>query len=70
MAAKSTPAMVGNGPQPRDSRPEHRHALYQPVNDYHYSWMFTGALTNASNQACFDGNIVIFENRPFGDLDR
>jgi Prokaryotic N-terminal methylation motif len=37
----------------------------QQVNDYHYSWIFTGQLTNASNQACFDGNIVIFENRPF-----
>ena len=39
---------------------------YQQMNDYHYSWMFTGVLTNASNQACFDGNIVVFENRPFG----
>ena len=35
-------------------------------NDFHYSWMFTGLLVNSSNQACFDGNIVIFENRPFG----
>ena len=39
---------------------------YQPVNDFHYSWMFTGQLTNSSNEACFDGNIVIFNNRPFG----
>ena len=38
----------------------------QQVNDFHYSWMFTGQLTNSSNEACFDGNIVIFNNRPFG----
>ena len=36
------------------------------ANDFHYSWMFTGTLVNSSNQACFDGNIVVFENRPFG----
>jgi hypothetical protein len=36
------------------------------ANDFHYSWIFTGALVNSSNLACFDGNIVVFENRPFG----
>ncbi len=28
--------------------------------------MFTGWLTNASNNAVLDGSIVVFENRPFG----
>jgi type II secretory pathway pseudopilin PulG len=34
--------------------------------DWRYTWMFTGQLTSATNASCFDGNIVIFENRPFG----
>ncbi len=34
--------------------------------DWRYSWMYTGNLNSAANLACFDGNIVIFENRPFG----
>jgi type II secretory pathway pseudopilin PulG len=33
---------------------------------WRYSWMFTGQLNSASNLSCFDGNIVIFENRQFG----
>ncbi|MGO9470584.1 MAG: prepilin-type N-terminal cleavage/methylation domain-containing protein [Isosphaeraceae bacterium] len=46
-----------------------------PTNDWRYSWIFTGLQTNVSpfqgpNQtslgATFEGNIVIFENRPFG----
>jgi type II secretory pathway pseudopilin PulG len=36
------------------------------MNDLRYSWMFTGQQTNSSNASCFDGNIVIFENRQFG----
>ncbi len=36
------------------------------VNDWRYSWMFTGQQTNGST---FEGNIVIFENRPFGITD-
>ncbi len=45
------------------------------TNDWHYSWMFTGAQTNTqinatlpstSIGATFDGNLVIWENRPFG----
>jgi hypothetical protein len=35
------------------------------INDWHYSWMFTGQQNNGSSGATFDGNIVIFENRPF-----
>jgi hypothetical protein len=38
---------------------------FQPANDFHYSWLFTGQLTNSSNLGCFDGNIVVCENRPF-----
>ncbi len=44
-----------------------------PTNDWRYSWIFTGLQTNVpavQNQtslgATFEGNIVIFENRPFG----
>jgi type II secretory pathway pseudopilin PulG len=36
-----------------------------PINDWHYSWMFTGQQNNSSSSSTFDGNIVIFENRPF-----
>ncbi|HKI20284.1 MAG TPA: hypothetical protein VKA15_20510 [Isosphaeraceae bacterium] len=43
------------------------------TNDWRYSWMFTGLQTNVppiQNQtslgATFEGNIVVFENRPFG----
>jgi type II secretory pathway pseudopilin PulG len=39
---------------------------YQPVLDWRYSWMFTGVQTSSANSACFDGNIVILENRSFG----
>jgi len=35
------------------------------VNDWHYSWMFTGYQVSSSGGAQFEGNIVIFENRPF-----
>ena len=37
-----------------------------PVNDWHYSWMFTGYQVSSSGGSTFEGNIVIFENRPFG----
>lgn len=37
-----------------------------PSLDWRYSWMYTGQLTSLANLANFDGNIVIFENRPFG----
>src|SRR5262249_49426952 len=33
--------------------------------DWRYSWMFTGYQTSPSNASTFEGNIVIFENRPF-----
>ena len=35
-------------------------------NDWHYSWMFTGYQVSGSGGSQFEGNIVIFENRPFG----
>ena len=63
---------VGNAPSPVvpdlsiSTDPTTGKHNYQPVSDWHYSWMLTGQLTNASNFACFDVNIVIFENRPFG----
>ncbi len=37
-----------------------------PAIDWHYSWMFTGFLVSAAGGATFEGNIVVFENRPFG----
>ncbi len=38
-----------------------------PSLDWRYSWMFTGQQTNTGNAWFFDGNIVIFENRPVRD---
>ena len=35
------------------------------INDWHYSWMFTGQQNNTGTSSTFEGNIVIFENRPF-----
>lgn len=35
-------------------------------NDWRFSWMFTGQQSDAGNGMGFDGDIVIFENRPFG----
>uniref|UniRef100_UPI0013EC2265 type IV pilus modification PilV family protein n=1 Tax=Paludisphaera rhizosphaerae TaxID=2711216 RepID=UPI0013EC2265 len=36
-----------------------------PVQDWRYSWMFTGKLSSASNGSTFEGDLVICENRPF-----
>ncbi|WP_337173832.1 hypothetical protein [Paludisphaera sp.] len=41
---------------------------FSMVNDWRYSWFFTGRLNSASNAATFDGDLVICENRPF-ELD-
>ena len=38
---------------------------YQPTNDWRFSWMITAQQNNSSNGAAFEGNIVVFENRPF-----
>ncbi len=35
------------------------------TNDWRFSWMVTAQQTNGSNGAAYEGNIVIFENRPF-----
>ena len=37
-----------------------------PVEDWNFSWSFTGQQSDALNTAVFDGNIVIWEKRPFG----
>jgi len=37
-----------------------------PTNDWRYTWMFTGQRASAFNDKVFTGNVVIFENRPFG----
>jgi hypothetical protein len=37
-----------------------------PSNDWRYSWMFTGYEVSSSGGSTFEGNIVVFENRPFG----
>ena len=33
--------------------------------DYSYTWLFTGKQTDVTNGTVFDGDIVIFHNRPF-----
>jgi type II secretory pathway pseudopilin PulG len=61
-AGKGTPG-VGTTPSP--VLPDLSISPWQTVTDWRYSWMFTGQLTNAANHSCFDGSLVIFENRPF-----
>ncbi len=36
------------------------------VNDWRYSWMFTGRLASQTSGSTFEGDLVVFENRPFG----
>ena len=36
-----------------------------PAADWTYTWMFTGQQSSVTNAANFDGDIVIFHNRPF-----
>lgn len=36
-----------------------------PVNEWRYSWLFTGRLSSSTNASTFDGDLVIYENRPF-----
>ncbi|WP_165249171.1 type IV pilus modification PilV family protein [Paludisphaera soli] len=38
------------------------------VNDWRFSWIFTGRLGSSSNAATFEGDLVIYENRAF-DLE-
>ena len=40
---------------------------YLPVEDWRYTWMFTGRQVSegSATGATFDGEIVVFENRPF-----
>jgi len=35
------------------------------TNDWRFSWMITAQQNNSANGAAFEGNIVVFENRPF-----
>lgn len=37
-----------------------------PTNDWRYTWMFTGQRSSAFNDKVYNGDLVIFENRPFG----
>lgn len=36
------------------------------TNDWRYTWMFVGQRADAFNDKVFTGDVVIFENRPFG----
>jgi type II secretory pathway pseudopilin PulG len=36
------------------------------VYDWTYTWMFTGQRSDVSDTTVYDGNIVVFHNRPFG----
>jgi hypothetical protein len=38
----------------------------QTLNDWRYTWMFTGARADVSNGSVFTGDVVVFENRQFG----
>lgn len=40
--------------------------LPTPQYDWKYTWMFTGQQSDCTSGAMFDGDIVIFENRPLG----
>jgi hypothetical protein len=73
------PPAVGNVPGAPVARPSPvvpdlnvASSLGSPTNDWRYSWMLTVQQTsvpiageNTSLGATFDGNVVIFENRPF-----
>jgi len=39
--------------------------LKLPVNDWRYTWMFTGQQSDVTDGTVFDGDVVIWENRPF-----
>ncbi len=36
------------------------------VFDWTYTWMFTGRRSDATNRTVYDGDVVVFHNRPFG----
>jgi hypothetical protein len=40
-------------------------ALNQMTFDWSFSWIFTGKKSDVSNGTMFDGDVVIFHNRPF-----
>ncbi|MDG3003327.1 type IV pilus modification PilV family protein [Paludisphaera mucosa] len=53
--------MIANGTPPAEL------ANYAALtNDWRYTWMFVGQQADAFNDRLFNGNVVIFENRPFG----
>ena len=66
--SKTSPSQPASSPVLPDLSICHGLANGNPTstNDWHYSWMFTGQQTMARPASTFDGNIVIFENRPFG----
>ena len=49
------PVNVGNGV-----------IIPQTLNDWQYSWMFTGRRTDINDLTVYTGDIVVFQNRPFG----
>jgi hypothetical protein len=38
----------------------------QPMNDWTYTWLFTGRQTDVTNGTNYEGDVVVFQNRPFG----
>lgn len=38
----------------------------QTSNDWQYSWMFTGRRTDLNDLTVYNGDLVLFQNRPFG----
>ena len=45
-------------------RPRHEQRCHRS-NDWRYTWMFTGRRSDATNGTAYEGDIVIFDNRPF-----
>jgi type II secretory pathway pseudopilin PulG len=63
------PDLVNNNPAFVDKDGNHDLAMSNGVsitNDWRYTCMFVGQQTDSYNGRMFDGDVVIFENRPFG----
>ena len=59
-------AVGGAGvPNPSPVIPDLNMSLGLQTNDWRYTWMFTGRRTDALGGSNYEGEIVIFENRPF-----
>ncbi|MDR3620333.1 MAG: type II secretion system protein [Paludisphaera borealis] len=63
------PDLVNNNPAFVDKDGNHDLAMANGVavtNDWRYTCMFVGQQSDSYNGRIFDGDVVVFENRPFG----